>query len=91
MHANHEFRYGLQIRFNNITWPGTKKNLIWLIPLPANLEDIFTLTVKILVGINEISAICDLHASIVPKFDKLNLESYASPTQFKLHLILILN
>ena len=57
--------------------------------LPAKQEDIFEPTIKIHLGVNEITALCDLGASVstIPKplFDKLNLGDY-NITELKLHL-----
>ena len=48
--------------------------------LQAKQEDIYEPTIKIHLGVNEITALCDLGASVstIPKtlFDKLNLGDY---------------
>src|SRR3954469_14428792 len=57
--------------------------------LPAKLDDIFEPTIKIKIGANEISALCDLGASVstIPKtlFDRINLGIF-NITELKLHL-----
>src|SRR5215216_4359030 len=57
--------------------------------LPAKLDDIFEPTIKIKLGVNEISTLCDLGASVstISKslFDKLNLEPFVT-NKVRLHL-----
>ena len=57
--------------------------------IPAKLDDIFEPTIKITIGENEFTALCDLGASVstIPKslHDKLNLGPYLL-TELKLHL-----
>ena len=58
--------------------------------LPAKLDDIFEPTIKVKLGVNEISALCDLGASVstISKslFDKLNLRPFVT-TELRLHLV----
>jgi hypothetical protein len=57
--------------------------------LPAKQEDIFEPNIRINIGVNEISTLCDLGASVstIPKslFDRINLGSFKL-TELKLHL-----
>jgi hypothetical protein len=57
--------------------------------LPAKLDDIFGLTIKIHFGTNEVAALCDLGASVstIPKtlFDKLGMGPFRK-TELRVHL-----
>ena len=57
--------------------------------LLAKLDDIFEPTIKIKLGVNEITTLCDIGASVstISKslFDKLNLEPFVT-TELRLHL-----
>uniref|UniRef100_A0ACD5UN64 Uncharacterized protein n=1 Tax=Avena sativa TaxID=4498 RepID=A0ACD5UN64_AVESA len=57
--------------------------------LPTKLDDIFESTIKIKLGVNEISALCDLGASVLTisksLFDKLNFGPFVT-TELRLHL-----